>query len=303
MCVCVCVCVCVCGSTVESVSPLLLRGSGVRGESGLTVERMEIGSPQEHRGRGTTSEKTPKHCTSSGSGGRKTMQVVRKTKESVGRRVSGGTDDGDDAEGWGSGAEAVWETTPPGGTPSLGRITSRGRLTSAGGWEGGVVPSRVIEDLPGSARASPTLSRASGRLSDEGEGDSDGLSDDSGSSGGTVVSLSTSLPIKFSGLQHHQQQLQRPSPLTTTAAAGSTAGDTSGPPSTAGGDVVSVSVSQAMEDKSSSPPSGSVSAVSSSQGERGGKRGTVAATTTAKGVSLLPLCLAVCCCSLCVFLE
>ena len=220
------------------------------------MERMDTGSPVEQpRGsRGSVSDKPPKH------GGRKTLQAARKARE-MGR----GGDEAEVGEGegvWTSGAEPGWETTPPGGG-GAGRMSqgpSRGaRLSSTGsGWEGGVVPSHVMEDLP--SRASPTLSRGStSRLSDDGEGDSDGLSDDSDSSGGTVVSLSTSLPIKFAGLQ----QSHRPSPLatavSTTTGSGSLAPDgaTSGASGGDGLDVVSVASQSTTETKSSPTAQGS----------------------------------------------
>ena len=219
---------------------------------------MDTGSPVESRGslRGGV---LAKH------GGRKSLQATRKARE-TGR----GGEEGEVGEGeglWTGGVEPGWETMPPGmgGTGKVGQGPSRGRLSSTGGWEGGVVPSHVMEDLP--SRASPTLSRGSaGHFSDDGEGDSDGLSDDSDSSGGTVISLSTSLPIKFSGLTHQQH---RPSPLAmavSSSAAGTDGSSVIGGGGGGGGggdglDVVSVAQSVAHTKLS---PSG--------QGEKGSSK-------------------------------
>ena len=287
---------------VESVSSSLLLRGGTRAESGLVVERMDVGSPHEARLRPTASEKQVKH----GGGGRKLLQAGRRPRETaIVRRISGGgveEGDPDDIEGWGSGAEPLmWETTPPGGT-ATGRLTSPGgvssrdgvgRLSSTGAWEGVMVPSRVMEELPLSSRASPTLSRGSGHLSDDIEGDSDGLSDDSDSSGGTVVSLSTSLPIKFSGLQ----QQQRPSPLTTAASV-------TAPASAAAGegragervDVVGVSQTSGVLVDSESSPTVAAGVVSAgiARGERmgggGGAKRVAAVSTSVKGLPVAFIC-------------
>ena len=178
-------------------------------DSGVTVERLDTAISRDTR---SMSDRHSKH------GGRKTVQVTKKAAGREGREGGSGESEGaGEGEGWsgGGGGGGVgsgmdlggWEGVSP--APAVsgkgGPVPRRDRGGSVGGWDGVV---RGGED-PTSLH-SPSLSR--GRDSD-GDGDMDGQSgDDSDSSCGTVVSLSTSLPIVFSGL-HHLQQTTRPSPL------------------------------------------------------------------------------------------
>ena len=179
------------------MSSLLLRGAGGKTDaaSGVTVktvERIDTVASLEVKGggRGVVSEKHAKH------GGRKLLPVVKK-REARGSGEGEGMGEVED-QGWsGVGVDFGWEAR-----------STRDAKSLAGGILG-----RVVEDS--SSRSSPALSR--GRDSEEEEDGGERGSDDSDSSCGTVVSLSTSLPIIFSGLnqqqQQQQQQLQRPSPL------------------------------------------------------------------------------------------
>ena len=178
------------------MSSLLLRGAGGKTDaaSGVTVktvERIDTMASLEVKGgsRGVVSEKHAKH------GGRKLLPVVKK-REARGSGEGEGMGEMED-QGWsGVGVDFGWEA----------RSTRDGKSLAGG------VLGRMVEDP--SSRSSPALSR--GRDSEEEEDGGERGSDNSDSSCGTVVSLSTSLPIIFSGLnqqQQQQQQLQRPSPL------------------------------------------------------------------------------------------
>lgn len=212
---------------VESVSSILRDSQ--KAESIVlvkTVEKVDTTLSLESRaGSRVMSEKYAKHS-------RKPLLAAKKTsvKEGRGSENGGGGEGVGEGEGrgWsggvGFGMSLGWEATPPiagsgtsvgkGVSSTLGVRDSKPTMLS-GGREGGIVPGRV-GDEPGS-RASPVHTRS--RDSDEDE-DAEDQSDDSDSSHGTVVSLSTSLPIVFSGLQ---QQTPKPSPLASTnAGAGST---------------------------------------------------------------------------------
>ena len=199
---------------VESVSSNLLRGGSQRTDSGPTakvVEKIDTSPSLEVRSEGsrmTMSEKHVKH------GERKTHPMIKKVGGRGGERGGEGEGVGERG-GWSDvedGVDLGWEATPQ--VATSGVSGSKGLVRSikdaAGGREGGVIPGRIIEE-PGSC-ASPTPSR--GRDSDE----EDEGADDSDSSSGTVVSLSTSLPIVFSGLQHGMPP--KPSPLVSTTACG-----------------------------------------------------------------------------------
>ena len=223
---------CFCLDAVETVSSHLVRGgSVVKSDSGVivkTVEKLDT-TPS----RIMTEKHNIKH------GGRKTVQVTKKTVGKEGRVGGGDVEGVGEGEGWGSGGvgsssmDLGWEAVVTQGPSVIGKGSSqRDRGASVGSWDGGLIPGRLTEEL--SSCVSPSLSR--GRVSD-GDVDTDGQSgDDSDSSCGTVVSLSTSLPIIFSGLQHQQQQQQqqqiaRPSPLASATVAGiSTTSPTSNPP-------------------------------------------------------------------------
>lgn len=127
-------------------------------------------------------------------------------------------DRGTGADGAGEGEERAsesvsfsvslgWDMPSGGGVVSRGWSSARSRTgTPASNRD---VPVRAGDDA--GSRMSPT---GSGDSEDD---DDDGRADDSDSSRGTVVSLSTSLPIVFSGLQ----QMPKPSPLASTGIGGS----------------------------------------------------------------------------------
>ena len=231
---------------VESVSSIQrdpLKSDGGSIVSVKTVERQDSSSSQDSRTKAMT-EKHTKHS-------RKPQYVLSAAKKALGkegRAERGGSGDGlgegEGKGGWsGDGLSFSmslgWEATQGGGSGvnsasskgvSSTRSSKDGRLNIlAGGMEGGFGVGRV-GDEPGS-RASPARTRSKDSDEEEregeGEGEEDGgQSDDSDSSRGTVVSLSTSLPIVFSGLQ---QQTPRPSPLVSnTGLSSSTPGSGGG---------------------------------------------------------------------------
>ena len=191
----------------------------------MLVETVETVSSLDTRASGRVmTEKYVKHS------GRKLLPVVAKktvVKEGRGGEKMGSGGDGEsvgEREGYGWSGEGVelgvglgWESMPPctGGGAAITKGASSSRYSSkdsgkpavlcAGGSDRGLILGRGGEEP-----ASPigTCSRDS----DE-DDDADEQSDDSDSSCGTVVSLSTSLPIVFSGLQ---SQTPKPSPLANT---------------------------------------------------------------------------------------
>lgn len=166
-----------------------------------TVETVDATLSVESRTGGRAmAEKYSKH--------RKPLSAAKKTGLKEGEGVGVGEGRGWSGDGVGFGMGLGWDASAlavPGSGAALGKGTSSTRnlrdtkLTLLSG----LVPGRVEE--PGRCD-SPV------RTGSDEEVDLEGQSDDSDSSCGTVVSLSTSLPIVFSGLQ----QTPKPSPLATT---------------------------------------------------------------------------------------
>ena len=191
----------------------------------MLVKTVETVSSLETRaGSRIMTEKYIKH------GGRKLPPVVaKKTAVKEGRggeKMGGGGDEESVGEGEGGGwsSEGVelgvglrLESMPP--CTGSGTVVTKGASSArystrdsgkpavlyAGSRDGG-----LVLDRGGEEPASPTGTRSHDSYEDN---DTDEQSDDSDSSSGTVVSLSTSLPIVFSGLQ---SQIPKPSPLANT---------------------------------------------------------------------------------------
>ena len=200
-----------CAHLVESVSSILRDSQ--RPESSVsvkTVEKVDALLALEPRTAGRPmSEKYVKQS-------RRPLLSAKKMGLKEGRMGErGGEGEGvGEGRGWsgdgvGLGMGLGWEASAL-SLPGSGVAGSKGASSSRSLRDGrlsllsGVIPGRVEEP---DSRDSP-LSRGS-----DDEDDLEGQSDDSDSSCGTVVSLSTSLPIVFSGLH---QQTPKPSPLATT---------------------------------------------------------------------------------------
>ena len=190
---------------VESVTSILKDSpKGDSSVSGKSTERQDSSS-SDLRTR-MASDKHTKHS--------RKPQYVFSSKKLV-KELRG--DRGAGVDGAGEGEEKVSE--------SVSFSVSLGWDVPSGG---GVVPrafssTRSRTGTPASNREMSVRGGddAGSRASPTGSGDSDdeddGRADDSDSSRGTVVSLSTSLPIVFSGLQ----QTPKPSPLAATGSGGS----------------------------------------------------------------------------------